>query len=56
VGLLIKSYDQFRSNLMDMRSGQLQPIAPSDVLTRFIGPFDGNSNKRISDIVVDLAG
>jgi hypothetical protein len=55
VGRLIQNYEQFQSNLMSLSSGRLQSIDPSDVLARFIGPFDGNANKRISDILVSFA-
>lgn len=56
VGHLIKSHEQYRNNLKDLTAGRLQSMVSSEALTSFIGPFDGNSNKRISDIVTAFAG
>jgi hypothetical protein len=55
MGVMVKSLDEFRTLLCEVRDGRSPFAGQSEGAERFVGPFDGKASRRIADIVISLA-
>lgn len=54
MGVVVKSLAEFQKALSETKDGLSPCFVQTEAVERFIGPFDGNASKRISDIVISL--
>jgi hypothetical protein len=55
MGVVVKSFAEFRAFLREAQEKTLLCSGQSEVAHQFIGPFDGKSSSRISDILISFA-
>jgi CDP-glycerol glycerophosphotransferase (TagB/SpsB family) len=52
MGMPIRCIEDFRAILNKTKHKSIKPLKPNKIIDQFIGPFDGNATRRISETII----